>query len=304
MTLFLFLVLFSIAGLLPFEVEAPVAFFAKKVEKEKEATILFGGDMMFDRSIRLAMETKGEDFVFSCVNDELQAADLVVANLEGPITTHASMSIESEVGSAPNMTFTFPTTTASLLARHNIMLVNIGNNHILNFGQEGLAQTRKWLIGAGINFFGDPETNNVAQISIDGIPFSFVSWSDWTGGSKEKILSQIQYEAEQGRVVIVYAHWGEEYVPASAKSRELAHSFVDAGAEIVIGSHPHVIQEHELYGGKHIYYSLGNLVFDQYWNEEVRTGLLLKITFSKDGVASIEEIKTHLERDRRTCVIE
>lgn len=300
-----FLVLFfSLASFFPFLVEAPSAFFAPERVEEKKAVILFGGDMMFDRSIRLAAQREGDDFILSCIVDMLHDADIVVANLEGPITTHASVSIDSVVGSGENVTFTFPTSTATLLARHNIALVNVGNNHIMNFGAEGLEQTRKWLSGAGVESFGDPKSDNVAHIEIDGIPFSFVSWSDWTGGSKGKIIGQVRAEAESGRIVIIYTHWGDEYVSASSNSRELAHSFIDVGAEIVIGSHPHVIQEHELYKGKHIYYSLGNFVFDQYFTEEVRTGLLLKIVFSKIGVDSIEEIKTHLERDRRTCLIE
>lgn len=304
MASFLLTILLLITGFLPFGVEAPSAFLTPVRAPPKRASILIGGDMMFDRSIRAAAEEMGSDFVFSCVKDTLFGADIVVANLEGPITSHASMSVGSEIESPENVTFTFPTSTAALLARHNIMLVNIGNNHILNFGSEGLAQTREWLTKAGVNFFGDPETDNVAEVMIKGIPFSFVSWSDWTGGTKEKILGQVRAGVSQGRIVIVYAHWGEEYVPVSSNSRELAHSFVDAGAEIVIGSHPHIIQENEVYGGKHVYYSLGNLVFDQYWDEDVRTGLLLKIVFSDDGVKSIEEIKTYLERDRRTCLIE
>lgn len=94
----------------------------------QHATILFGGDMMFERSIRVAMEKKGGDYVFSCIRDVLQSADLVVANLEGPITSHASKSVGSKVGGGGNYTFTFPTSTADLLFRHNIRIVNLGNN--------------------------------------------------------------------------------------------------------------------------------------------------------------------------------
>ncbi|MBI5456869.1 CapA family protein [Candidatus Kaiserbacteria bacterium] len=302
----LFVFLISIASLLPISVEAPYVYFAPitPLQQRKEANILFAGDMMFDRSIRIATEKEGDGFVLSCVKDVLRQADLVVANLEGPITSHPSMSATSVLGTPENITFTFPTTTAELLARHNMGLVNIGNNHIMNFGSEGLAQTKEWLSKAGVNFFGDPETDNVAKVTVGGIPFSFVSWSDWTGGTQEKILDKIRAEAAQGQIVVVYTHWGEEYVEPPASVRELAHAFVEAGAEIIIGSHPHVIQESELYNGKQIYYSLGNFVFDQYWDEEVRTGLLLQIAFNEGGVESIDEIKTRLERDRRTCLKE
>jgi poly-gamma-glutamate synthesis protein (capsule biosynthesis protein) len=101
----------------------------------------------------------------------------------------------------------------------------------------------------------------------------------------------------------VYSHWGDEYVTANAMQKSLARRFIDAGAEIVIGAHPHVVQEHELYAGKHIYYSLGNFIFDQYFNEQVRRGLMLELALDASGIADIREIPTYLERDRRTCPV-
>jgi len=293
-----------ILSALPLPVFAPDAFFRAE-DTPNEVEIIFGGDMMFDRSVRQAMAQEGEDFVFSCVADVLRNADMVVANLEGPITSHASKSLGTGPGHPYNVTFTFATSTATLLMRHNIELVNLGNNHIMNFSREGLLQTKQWLKAAGMNYFGDPdsvEEDRVARLDIGGIPFSFVNWSDWTSDKTDHTVQQVRKEAEQGRMTIVYTHWGEEYVPPSPQMRQLAHSFIDAGAEIVIGNHPHVILEHEIYNGKHIYYSLGNFIFDQYFNEEVRNGLLLKIMFSKEGILTITEIPIYLERDRRTCL--
>jgi poly-gamma-glutamate capsule biosynthesis protein CapA/YwtB (metallophosphatase superfamily) len=271
-----------------------------------EARILFAGDMMFDRSVRMAALEHGDDFLFSCLASTLRDADIVVANLEGPVTTHDSMSVGSIVGSGENVTFTFPTSTATLLKRHNISLVNLGNNHIMNFGREGAEQTTKWLDAAGVMHFGDPvaltEAARVKQIELDSIPFSFVSWSDWTGGEKEEVIAQIARERAMGRIVVVYTHWGDEYVSPNERIQSLAREFIDSGAEIVIGSHPHVVLEHEIYNGKYIYYSLGNFIFDQYFNEAVRKGLMLNIVFDRDGVESIVPIPTYLERDRRTCL--
>lgn len=268
-------------------------------------TVLFGGDMMFDRTIREVMAKNGDDYVFSCLGDTLSAPDLVVANLEGPVTDFPSTSVGSEPGGPNNYTFTFPTSTATLLVRHNIRLVNIGNNHIMNFSREGLAQTKQWLDAAGVAYFGDPaspESERVARLQIEGIAFSFVNWSDWTSDKTDHTVAQVREEAESGRIVVVYTHWGEEYVPATERVKTLAHQFVDAGASIVIGSHPHVVQEHEEYNGKHIYYSLGNFVMDQYWNEDVRSGLMLHVVFGKGGVTAVEEIPVYLERDRTTCL--
>jgi poly-gamma-glutamate capsule biosynthesis protein CapA/YwtB (metallophosphatase superfamily) len=268
--------------------------------------VLFGGDMLFDRSIRSHMERKGSDFIFSCLDPLLASRDLVVANLEGPITTSESISQYSRPGDSNNYTFTFPPSTAQILYDHNIRLVNIGNNHIMNFGTEGLLSTRRYLAEAGVAHFGDPglsHADRVARIHINGIDFSFINWSEWTSGPPEETLTQIALEVESGRTTIVYTHWGEEYVSATNRQKKLAHEFVDAGATMVIGSHPHVVQEKEIYRGKHIYYSLGNFIFDQYWEPAVMQGLLLEVTFGQTGALSIREIPTVLQKDGRTCLI-
>ncbi len=285
-----------------------LAYTAPLITREPpRATVLFAGDMMFDRSIRVAMQQNGDDHVFSCIAERLQEPGIVVANLEGPITENRSRSVGSTPGDSNNFTFTFPTSTAALLYRHNIRLVNLGNNHIYNFGDDGVKSTKEWLLRAGVAYFGDPESpehERVARITLNSIPFAFVNWSDWTSTSAGVVADVIAAERAAGRIVVVYTHWGEEYIEPTARVRSVAHRFVDAGAEIVIGSHPHVVQEHEIYNGKHIYYSLGNFVFDQYWMESVRTGLVVEVTFDQSGVMHVEEQRVSLGRDRRTCLLD
>jgi poly-gamma-glutamate synthesis protein (capsule biosynthesis protein) len=85
--------------------------------------------------------------------------------------------------------------------------------------------------------------------------------------------------------VVVFLHWGNEYETLHTKSQEdFAHFFIDSGVDLVVGAHPHVVQDVETYNGKRIYYSLGNFVFDQYWNEEVQTGLMVKVVLEGDSV--------------------
>ncbi len=155
-----------------------------------------------------------------------------------------------------------------------------------------------------MQYFGNPDvidSERVARLEINGIAFSFVNWSDWTSDNTDITAATVRDEAQSGRIVVVYTHWGEEYVPANDRQKRLARSLIDEGAEIVIGSHPHVVQEHEVYKGKHIYYSLGNLIFDQYFEDAVRSGLLLEVIFTKSGVGLIKEIPIELKRSRQTC---
>jgi poly-gamma-glutamate synthesis protein (capsule biosynthesis protein) len=226
---------------------------------------------------------------------------LVVANLEGPITNEASKSVGTAPGAAGNYTFTFPTSTAQLLFSYNIRMVNLGNNHIWNFGASGVRSTIEFLEKAGVEYFGNPLDSNMATKDIHGVSLAFINYNEF-GGSATTTIEQIQEARIQGRLPIVYTHWGVEYATTSPEYiRTIARSFVDSGAEIVIGSHPHVVEEREFYREKYIYYSLGNLFFDQYWNSDVRRGLMLNVDFDSSGVRFIEEISVELQRDRRTC---
>ena len=268
-----------------------------------QATVLFGGDMMFDRSVRTAMNTYGGDFVLSCLDPVLEVADLVVANLEGPITSNASKSVGSIPGSAANYVFTFATSTAALLREHGIRMVNLGNNHILNFHNAGVRSTIRYLSAAGVDYFGDPLSFRVATSSVGGVHLAFINYNEF-GGDTQTTIRQIKEARASGLIPVVYTHWGVEYATTSPlRLRRLAHEFVDAGAEIVFGSHPHVVEEREIYGGKYIYYSLGNLIFDQYWNDDVSHGLMVKVAFDARGVMSVQDIPVALSRDRRTCPV-
>jgi poly-gamma-glutamate synthesis protein (capsule biosynthesis protein) len=268
------------------------------------ASILFGGDMMFDRTIRTTAQEKGGDYLFKCLDPLFKTEDLVVANLEGPITGSTSIAQFSQPGDGNNFTFTFPTSTAELLYAHNVHMVNLGNNHIFNFHLAGVHETENYLDKANVGHFGDPdktEPDKVARIEIHGLQFSFVNWSDWTSDNTDITAEQVKKEHDAGRIVIVFTHWGEEYLPATSREKRLAHDFVDQGADLVIGTHPHVVQEHEVYKGKNIYYSLGNLIFDQYFSDAVDHGLTVEVHFDDQGVKDVKEIPVELQQNRQTC---
>ncbi len=95
------------------------------------------------------------------------------------------------------------------------------------------------------------------------------------------VLSKIKTIRPQCDYIILFAHWGEEYQhEPTSKQRESAHAFVDAGADVVVGAHPHVVEPLEIYNNHAIFYSLGNFLFDQGWRPEVKRGLAVAIKFS------------------------
>jgi poly-gamma-glutamate synthesis protein (capsule biosynthesis protein) len=265
-------------------------------------TILFTGDILLDRAIRIFADAYGPDYVFSCIADELKKPAMVVSNLEGPITASSSVSVHVLPDEPDNTRFTFPLYAPELLKRYNIGIVNLGNNHLMDFGALGVASTQQALDAGKVEHFGDPDERGVPRpllTRINGQYIAFVNYNEWFG-TRDDAIDQIKKYA--GLVpVVVYTHWGDEYQSPPERVKKLAHQFVDAGASIVIGSHPHVVQTHETYKGVPIYYSLGNFIFDQYWDPSVETGLALEVDFGDNKVLGVREHAVDIGKNGQTC---
>jgi poly-gamma-glutamate synthesis protein (capsule biosynthesis protein) len=134
--------------------------------------------------------------------------------------------------------------------------------------------------------------------------FGFVNYNLFSQGSEPAALAEIKKIRPQVDWLIVYTHWDNEYQPlAHSSSVSLAHQFIDLGADLIIGSHPHVIQNHEVYKDKHIYYSLGNFVFDQYFEPAVRQGLAVSVEFKPDTrEVTVKETPTYLLKNGQTSL--
>jgi gamma-polyglutamate biosynthesis protein CapA len=273
----------------------------KNQPSKKSAKILFLGDLMFDRYIREIAQKKGNGYIFQKISDRLKNADLVVANLEGPITDNSSESIGTTVGEKGHFIFTFDKSICNTLDDNNIKLVNIGNNHILNFGQSGLVETKNNLTSESINYFGDMGENIIHVSNINGYKIGFVNYNQFSPGSLARTLENIKNLKNQSDLVVVYTHWGIEYQAHSNKSiSDLGHQFIDFGADLIIGSHPHVVEEKEEYKEHWIYYSLGNFVFDQYFSPETKKGLAVEMTVSIDKRMEFKDIPLILDNNGQT----
>lgn len=248
---------------------------------------------MFDRYIRARNHPRYETVLDDEVAELLTNSDLVVGNLEGPITTQESVVSYSEEN--PNhYRFTFDPAVVEMLKRAHFTAVSLGNNHILNFGENGLRETEAFLTNGSIGHFGNPYTNSTYIKEFNGITFGFIAESQFDEISEEETMAIISSLDSVVNHVIVVAHWGEEYEKSPNElQRNTAQQYIDRGADLVIGAHPHVIQTKEVYQEKWIYYSLGNFVFDQYFSEDVSCGAL--VTF---------EVTPHLITPTREAFIE
>ena len=248
-------------------------------------TILIGGDVMLDRSIRKYGDKHGYDSLFANIIPLIKKADVSIVNLEGPITSSSSRTLLSNGATTKSFAFTFATSTGELLSRLGIDYVNLANNHTDNYGPEGLEETKNILENSGIGYFGDPwnASGTEATLTKNDIRIAFVGYHQFQPGF-DRIKLDIERLSDEGYFVIVMPHWGVEYATTSdALQQKQARELVSAGANAIIGAHPHVIQNNEMIGSVPVYYSLGNLLFDQYFSDDVMQGNIIGLHLIKDG---------------------
>ena len=258
-------------------------FSAGDIKPKNTATILAFGDLMLDRNVRKTIDDNFRLYPFEYVERLFEGNDITLANLEGPFTNNDTKSLGPN-----NMTFTFDPAMIPVLKRLGFSVFSLANNHSLNFGQKGFTESKKHLDEEGIGYFGDSlNKENLSVIkNVRGMKIGFVAYNEFSYSGTGSVISEIKSIKERSDFVVVYSHWGSEYqTEASGSQRKKAHEFIDAGADIVLGSHPHVVQPMEIYNNKAIFYSLGNFLFDQSFSWETMHGLGIGIVF---GVSQID----------------
>lgn len=249
-------------------------------------TLTFVGDVMLDRYVRTTIEKNSPAWPFEKIQSEL-IGDLVIGNLEGPITSNPTVATNT------NLVFTFDPKHVPGLVTAGFTHFSLANNHTLNFGQAGLENTRENLSKNALQYFGDPKNRDGFSMTyeINGHRVTMIGYHGLVSG-RDSIIAEIQQAKSEKNLVIVMPHWGNEYqTTASTKQTNDAHAFIDAGADLIVGAHPHVIQPIEIYQGKMIFYSLGNFLFDQYFSEPTQRGLVVRFTLD-DSVISAALIPT------------
>ncbi len=281
----------------------------EKTTEPKETTLIFGGDVMLSRTVGQKME-KYQDYTwpFKKIASLLSGADIAIINLESPLTYSGKYFV-------PSGSFSFNADPKSMqgLLLAGIDLAALANNHFGNQGISGMRDTFKILQEKGIAFVGagnnSTEAHQPALIEKNGITFSFLNYgypedlyvaSPSTPGIANMDLAEMKKDVELAKqksdAVIVMMHAGIEYInKPNSQQKEFAREAIDAGADLVIGHHPHWVQVTEIYQGKPIIYSLGNLIFDQMWSTETQQGALAKVTFQDNLISSIEIIPIRIK---------
>ncbi len=216
------------------------------------------------------------------INKILHGADIVFGNLESPLIY--------EQNYCNNNSFAGHSSFTEFLKKHKINIVSIANNHILEQGVEGFLSTCSILEKNGIKYVGKNcnDLSNVEIITIKGYKIGFCAFNNIHDISNPKSYAELNEDniyktIENFKLLnldykIVSLHWGNEYIHyPSLNQIKLAHKIIDAGADIIIGHHPHVVQPVEKYRNGLIFYSMGNFLFDMLWSKKVRHGLVAKL---------------------------
>lgn len=249
-------------------------------------TLTFAGDCTlgtdenfdFDTSFNARFDSVGDpSWFFANVAGIFADDDLSIVNMEGTLT---------DADDRQDKTFAFKGDAeyAQVLAQGNVEAASLANNHSRDYGEQSYADTIEALEGAGIATFG---YDRIDYFDVKGVKVALIGTYELAEGIgiKDEMVANIQEaQAEGAQVIAVYAHWGveREYVPGDTQI-ELAHAAIDAGAHLVIGSHPHVIQGYEKYQGRYIVYSLGNFCFGGNKNPADKDCLMFQQTFTVTG---------------------
>lgn len=271
-------------------------------QQPSTVTFLAFGDISLSRSVAATIQAKKDPlYPFHNIVGLLKSSDFNFANLESPFS-------KTDAFTAKNtLVFNAPKANVAGLKEYNFAVLNLANNHAFDQGIDGITTTEKVLNDNGLMHMGTGTTLDEAWapaiIEKNGIKIGFIgaSYSSVNDGGKtlnnyvariedsnnlQSAISNLQSHVD---FIVVTMHAGTEYTPKANQSQiDFAHAAIDAGADLVIGAHPHWIQNKEIYKDKPIYYSLGNFIFDQDWSEETKKGLALKITLHKSGVQNIK----------------
>jgi len=287
------------------------------VLKEKEPAIepaaplrislVFVGDIMLGRGVEQSVfRNEAGDFSFLFRQAPfLNEADIAFANLEGPIAVAGK-----DLGNV--YSFKFQPDVLDALKQAGFDAFSVANNHTADWGaaafEENLFRLKnKEILPVG-GGFDRQEASSVQMIEKNGIKIGFLGFSDvgpnwFKAGENTSGISIVDssYDALVKKaagsvdVLVVSLHFGEEYATSSnSRQKDLAHRAIDAGAKIVAGHHPHVIQEVENYNGGAIAYSLGNFIFDQNFSEETMEGLVLEVLLSGKEISGIKTSKVKI----------
>ncbi len=276
--------------------------FVRTFPSEKIRTLIVTGDVLLARSVNYQTVSRNNfNWPFEKTADVLRGGDITFINLETPLIencplTNTGMSFCGDLRNIDGLLFA------------GVDVVHIANNHISNFGVEGVKSTITNLNEKGLIVSG---VDGAVYKEVKGLRFAFLGYNEVNFqegvslAEVEKVKREVAVAKKQSNIVVVQFHWGNEYTTEITQNqRELAHAAIDAGADLIVGNHPHWIQPLEIYKGKVITYAHGNFIFDQEWSQKTKEGIVGRYTFYEDELVDVELMPVLIEHYGQPSLIE
>ncbi|MCM3708364.1 MULTISPECIES: CapA family protein [Cytobacillus] len=283
--------------------------------KDQKLTMTMVGDVMMGRHVEEVTKRHGADYLFRHVKPYFDASDYVSGNFEHPILKDDVNKYEKT-----DKSIHLRTDMDAIHAVKNagFTVMNLANNHLMDYGEEGLRDTLDVFNRYNMDYVGGGENRKEAKEHINyqdvngvrvatlGFTDAFVEGSIATkdrngllSANPDVLFDMIEKAKNENHgnadLVVVNVHWGQEYdTEATPRQKALAKAMVDAGADIIIGHHPHVLQSFDVYKDGIIFYSLGNFVFDQGWTR-TKDSAMVQYNLTEDGTAAIDVIPLQIE---------
>ncbi|MBU1970629.1 CapA family protein [Patescibacteria group bacterium] len=267
------------------------------LQTKNKVVLIATGDIVIGRTVNYhTIKYQDPAWPFKKINELLSDGDITVANIESPIVPNCPTTVEG-------MVFCGREEVVQGIKESGIDVATLANNHIADFGVAGIENTVELLKKNGVEVTG-LASNAILYQTVRNTKFAFLAFNDIYGSippvlmaTNENIQKYVNEARQNADVVVVAMHWGAEY-QATPDSRqvELAHLVADAGADLIIGNHPHWIQSDGQYKNTYIKYAHGNTIFDQMWSEETKKGVIGRYTF-EDGRLTDKEFTPIYSQD-------
>jgi len=273
-----------------------------------DVTVSFAGDILLDRGVADAIRAHSADYLFDGVGDIFSASDIAFANLEGPLSAGGSGVLKDEW-----LLFRADPSCAQAMKSAGLTILNLANNHSMDYGHTGLENTMEALRANGILPLGagmDKESaHEPAFLRKMGAKIGFLGFSDFPPegyfynaqkadiayADRNTLADAVKDAKENCDILIVSFHWGAEFTHNAGQSQQdLAHLAIESGADAVVGHHPHVLQGIEIYRGKPVFYSLGNFVFDQQVQHGTDETIIVSISVKDKRIETIKLIPVQI----------
>jgi poly-gamma-glutamate synthesis protein (capsule biosynthesis protein) len=246
-------------------------------------TMQFGGDVMLGRDIAQKYQANSFGTIWSNLGERtFWGVDFSYVNFEAPISTDRSVPTLA----ANNLRFIAPAVSTELLRNNHINYAGLANNHTKTWGVKILNQTEQLIKDAGVTPVGRPD--EVVTTKLEAAPgrlATAVIAVNFVDGPMPGVTEAVQAATAAGDQVVVIPHWGVEYQTIHNREQEaLAREWITAGADLIVGGHPHVVQDAQIINGVPVFYSLGNLIFDQYFSVETQRGLIVGAVLTEKAV--------------------